>query len=102
MILRDPFQVGIFYEKKFLVLFIYIKLLYSLNLFLSHCMCTSTIFFYFILFSGIQQWESLYAPLKAMKGSFTALYGLRTSLVVLHLLQVNMMAKQFSQQLKCL
>lgn len=50
--------------------------------------------FLFTLFSGIQLWGSHYALLKATKGSFTALYGLHTSQVVLHLPQV----KGFSQQ----
>lgn len=54
--------------------------------------------FIFTLFSGIQLWGSLYALLKAMKGSFTALSGLLTSLVVLHLPQVSMMVNEFSQQ----
>lgn len=56
--------------------------------------------FLFPLFSGIQLWGSHYALLKATKGSFTALYGLRTSQVVLHLPQVNMMVKGFSEQKK--
>lgn len=54
--------------------------------------------FLFPLFSGIQLWGSHYALLKAMKGSFTAQYGLHTSQVVLHLPQVSMMGKRFSQQ----
>lgn len=54
--------------------------------------------FLFTLFSGIQLWGSLYALLKATKGSFTALYGLLTSLAVLHLPQVNVTVKEFSQQ----
>lgn len=60
-------------------------------------MCISTVFF-FPLFSGIQLWGSHYALLKAMKGSFTALYGLHTSQVVLHLPQVSVMVKMFSRQ----
>jgi len=54
--------------------------------------------FLFILFSGIQLWGSRYALSEAMKGSFTALYGLHTSRVVLLLHQVNTMVKEFSQQ----
>lgn len=56
--------------------------------------------FVFTLFSGIQLWGSHYALLKATKGSFTALYGLHTSQVVLHLPQVNMLVKGLSQQKK--
>lgn len=52
--------------------------------------------FIFALFSGIQLWGSLYTLLKATKGSFTALSGLLTSLVVLHLPQVSMTVKEFS------